>query len=198
MALKGSVKGTSARKATKVAKKNAGDAIDWATPKLNTATKAARDKARDARGWAAPKIESAIGTVNSEVVPRVQTAIDNAGPAFEEAKSRSVRAVAALRGVDIPPPPKKTHRVRKTLLVMLGVAVIGGVGVAIWSRRNANGFDYYSLPADDFGRSEQPVNGAAPRSSGNSSAADRAETDPGQPAIPNTDPEESGRHRADG
>lgn len=193
MALKGSTKGTSARKATKVAKKNAGDAIDWAAPKLNTATKAARDKARDARGWAAPKIESAIGTVNSEVVPRVQTAVDNAGPVFEEAKSRSVRAVAALRGADIPPTPKKRHRVRRTLFVLLGVTVIGGAAVAIWSRRNANGFDYYSLPADDFGRSEQPVNGAAPRSSGNSSAAD-----PGQPAIPNTDPEESGKHRADG
>lgn len=195
MALKGSTKGTSARKAAKVAKKNAGDAVDWATPKLNTATKAARDKARDARGWAAPKIESAIGTVNSEVVPRVHTAIDTAGPVLEEAKSRGVRAVAALRGADIPPPPGKTHRVRKTLLVLLGVTVVGGVAVAIWSRRNANGFDYYSLPADDFGRSEQPVNGAAPRSSGNSSGA---EGDPGQPAIPNTDPEETGKHRADG
>lgn len=197
MALKGSSKGTSARKATKVAKKNAGDAIDWAAPKLDTAKKAARDTARDARGWAAPKIESAVGTVNTEVVPRVQTAIDNAGPVFEEAKSRGVRAVAALRGADVPPPPKKRHRVRKTLLFMLGATVIGGVAVVIWSRRNANGFDYYSLPADDFGRSEQPVNGSASRSGGNSSA-DKAESDPGQPAIPNTDPEETGKHRADG
>lgn len=193
MALKGSSKGTRPRKATKVAKKNAGDAVDWAAPKLNTATKAARDKARDARVWAAPKIESAMDTVNSEVVPRVQTAIDNAGPAFDEAKLRSVRAVAALRGADVPPAPRKRHRVRKTLLVMLGVTVLGGVAVAIWSRRNANGFDYYSLPADDFGRSEHGTNGAAPRA-----AADRSEGDPGQPAIPNTDPEDSGKHRADG
>lgn len=197
MALKVSSKGTSARKATKVAKKNAGDAMDWAAPKLDSARKAARDTARDARGWAAPKIESAMGTVNTEVVPRVQSAIDNAGPVFEEAKSRGARAVAALRGADIPPPPKKKHRVRKTLLFMLGVTVVGGVAVAIWSRRNANGFDYYSLPADDFGRSEQPVNGSASRSSGNSSA-DKAESDPGQPTIPNTDTEESGKHRADG
>lgn len=195
MALKGSTKGTSARKATKVAKKNAGDAIDWATPKLNTATKAARDKARDARGWAAPKIESAMDTVNSEVVPRVHTAIDSAGPVLEEAKSRGVRAVAALRGADIPPAPKQKHRVRKTLLFMLGVTVIGGVAVAIWSRRNANGFDYYSLPADDFGRSEQGTNGSSQR---NSSGTDRSESDPGQPAIPNTEPEDSGKHRADG
>jgi len=179
-----------------VAKKNAGDAVDWAAPKLNTATKAARDKARDARGWAAPKIESAMGTVNTEVVPRVQTAIDSAGPVLDEAKSRSVRAVAALRGADVPPPPKKRRRVRKTLLFMLGVTVIGGVAVAIWSRRNANGFDYYSLPADDFGRGEHGTNGSAPR--GGSSAADRSESDPGQPAIPNTDPEDSGKHRSDG
>lgn len=187
MALKGKSKGAKPKKA---AAKGAGAAADWASPRLDSARELALTKASGARDWAAPRLESAVGTVNSEVVPRVQSAVNQAataaGPTLDEARSRSSRAVAALRGQDVQPPPKKKRRGRKTLLVLLGVAVAGGVAVAVWSRRNANGFDYYSLPADDFGgeHGANGTNGAA-----RYDAAERADTDPGQPAMPNTEPE---------
>lgn len=196
MALKAKSKGTRAKKA---AAKGAGAAADWASPRFDSARDVAVSKASEARDWAAPRLESAVDTVNSEVVPKVQTAINQAasaaGPTFDEARSRGTRAVAALRGQDVAPPPKKKRRGRKTLLVMLGVVAMGGVAVAVWSRRNANGFDYYSLPADDFGRGEHSANGAVRR--------DAAEGDPGQPAMPNTEPESrsgegNGKHRPEG
>lgn len=188
MALKGKSKGAKPKKA---AAKGAGAAADWASPRLDSARELALTKASGARDWAAPRVESAVDTVNSEVVPRVQGAINQAataaGPTLEEARSRGTRAVAALRGQDVQPPPKKKRRGRKTLLVLLGVAVVGGVAVAVWSRRNADGFDYYSLPADDFGGSEHSSNGTG--GAARHDAAERAETDPGQPAMPNTEPE---------
>lgn len=199
MALKGKSKGAG-DKAKKVASKGAKNASAWASPRLDSAKDLALDKAGDARDWAAPRLESAVDTVNTEVVPRVQSAInqaaDAAGPTLEEARARSSRAVLALRGMDVPPPPKKKRRGRKTLLVILGVVVAGGVAAAVWTRRNANGFDYYSLPADDFGRGEHGTNGTAVRYG---STADSAESDPGQPAMPNTDPDDAeGKHRSDG
>lgn len=173
MALKGKSKGAKAKKAAKGAS--------------DTAKDLARTKVTEARDWAAPRFESAVGTVNSEVVPRVRGYIDQAttaaGPTVDEARLRSARALAALRGVEIPEPPKKKKkRGRKVLLVMLGVAAVGGVAAAMWSRRNANGFDYYSLPADDFGRGEHGTNGNTARH-----GTDQSEADPGQPVMPNTE-----------
>ena len=196
----GKSKSASAKKA---AAKRAGAAADWASPRLDSAKELAVSKASDARDWAAPRIGSAVDTVNTEVVPRVQTALNQAasaaGPTLDEARTRGSRAVAALRGIDVEPEPKKKkRRGRKALLVLLGAAVVGGAAVAVWSRRNANGFDYYSLPADDFGRGEH-ANGT----NGTAQAASDPESDPGQPAMPNTEPESTsgdgdGKHRADG
>ncbi|MQA02950.1 MAG: hypothetical protein GEV07_09580 [Streptosporangiales bacterium] len=186
MALKDKSKGARAKKA---AAKGASAASDWASPRLGSAKELAFTKAGEARDWAAPRLETAVDTVNAEVVPRVQSVVNQAteaaGPTLHEAKSRGSRAVAALRGADVPPPPKKKRRVRKTLLILLGVAVAGGAAAAVWSRRNADGFDYYSLPADDFGHSEN-TNGTAGK---HAPATERADADPGQPAMPNTDPD---------
>lgn len=177
MALKEKSKGAKAKKkagkklnkARGKASQGAGSALDWAGPRLDSAKDVAVAKAGEAREWATPRLESARETVETEVVPRVQTALNQAaeaaGPAMEEAKSRGTRAVAALKGDELlPPTPKKKHRARKVVLVLLGVAVVGGVAAAIWSRRSAGGFDYYSLPADDFDRTDPATNGSAPAS----------------------------------
>lgn len=164
MALGGKSKGAKAkkeaekrlRKAKGKASKGAGNALDWAAPRFDYAKDVAAATATDARNWAEPRLKSARHTVETEVIPRVQNtwneAAANAGPAVEEAKVRGTRALAALKGEVVPPPPrKKKHRARKVMLVLLGTAVVGGIAVAVWSRRTADGFDYYSLPADDFG-----------------------------------------------
>lgn len=209
MALGGKSKGAKAKKeaekrlkkAKGKASKGAGNALDWAGPRLDYAKDVASATATDARRWAEPRLKSARHTVETEVVPRVQTtwneAAANAGPAYEEAKVRGTRALAALRGHDVPPPPrKKKHTGRKVLLVLLGTAVVGGIAVAVWSRRTADGFDYYSLPADDFGGSAG--NGAgygsdAPLGSVTAEGTQAGET----PAQPYATPDEGATEAAE-
>jgi hypothetical protein len=126
---------------TKNIREHATDLADKVAPTVESARdKAApliadaRDKAAplvaDAREKAGPALAAGKERIATDVLPVITAAIVAAGEATEdvrgESKKRGKAAVAALKG-EVEAPEKKTHRVRK-VLILLG---LGGIIAAV-------------------------------------------------------------------
>ena len=106
------------------------DARDKAAPLIADAREKAAPLVADAREKAGPALAAGKDRLTTEVLPVITAAIVAAGEATEdvrgETKKRGRAAVAALKG-EVEAPEKKTHRLRKAL-ILLG---LGGVVAAV-------------------------------------------------------------------
>jgi hypothetical protein len=147
-------------------------ARDKAAPLIADARDKAAPLVADARDKAGPALAAGKERLTTDVLPVITAAIVAAGEATEdvrgETKKRGKAAVAALKG-EVEAPEKKTHRVRKAL-ILLG---LGGIIAAVAKKLS-------DRPATTAWQSSYTPTPSAPAAaSGTSGGAHKADNDQG-------------------
>ena len=156
-----------------------GPVIDEALGRVTPAAEHAAEKARE--------------RFNEDLLPKVTAALialaAAAEPAVEETARRSRATKAALKGELEVPPPKKSHKVRKTMLFLSFGAVIAAVAKKLlsppepaWQSTPTSGREYSSSPGTTNAREtvQKPATdpstgpGTAPTPTGTTKPADAA------------------------